>query len=1687
MTFRDILKEFQENSFNTTDQGRKFEHLILRWFKTANLYKDIISDVWMIKDFTPLMSQTKHDIGIDLVAKTKEGEYWAIQCKCYDEKTQIALPAVSNFISASGMSFIDPISQKTTTFSERYWVSTTNKYSDNAKIMLFSPAHKVKVITTSLLENSGVNWDKLLHGDGSKEDLYEHKKLRDYQEEAVNEAVKYYANNNRGKLIMACGTGKTFTSLRITETLLDKKGFVLFLVPSISLLSQSLQSWMESRESKMKAICVCSDADAAILNDNDDMSSSLLDIPLPAYTDKRAILQQFNHYQPDEELIVVFSTYQSVDKVQEAQQDYGRVFDLIICDEAHRTTGININTGKKEDNSNFVRVHDNSYIPARKRLYMTATPKIYKSSDKKDAEDKDFTVCAMNNPEFYGDTFYNLSFAKAVDDGWLCDYKVLILTIKESYLPPESLKKAENGEYIFNDATKLMGCVNALSKKVRGDEGVTFETDPQPMRRAIAFNTQIRVRRNRVEGAIYSEEVAAMFPHICKDRKKELGENYERAKANGENMEGLYSPDEIVNVESRHIDGSMSSILREELLDWLKDDAKDPMECRILSNVRCLSEGVDVPALDAVLYLSGRSSKVDIIQSVGRIMRPYKQGEPGEKKYGYVIIPVVLDDNYKPEEVLKEHDRFKNVWDILEALRSFDDRLANEVEVAKLNKSRPKHIHIVDTGGKGRHFGMHGGEGNPDQVEINEELAKQFGRLQSQIFARLVEKVGDRIYWERWAKGIADDAKAIKNRITGLIDRSEVKPSFEEFLRSLRIDINESITVEQATEMLAQHMITAPIFEALFENYKFQQNNSVSASMEKMIALLNKYNAAQETELLKSFYESVRKNLRGIKTLSGKQEVLKDLYDKFFKHAFPDMVKKLGIVYTPIECVDFIILSVDKLLRKEFGKSLSDEGVNILDPFTGTASFVTRLMQLGVISSADLERKYKFEIHCNEIVLLAYYVADVNIEAVYHELSGSETYVPYDNICLTDTFQMDERKISGRFDDTKMFGDNTEKIRRQMETPIQVIIGNPPYEDGKDDANEETGKTSYPNLEKRVRDTYILRNEGKKNLDRHSYNSFFLAFRWASDRIIENPNGGIIGFISNGAWIDNNPGFRQTLEYEFSKIYVLNLRGKQTTRGEESRQEGGKIFESGSRSQISITFLIRRPDHVEGEKAKIYYHDIGEYLTTKQKKELLVKFVDAEGVDWQEIVPSSQGDWINHQDDDFKKINYSLEPIDEGLLSSRSFFAIKSVGVSTNRDAWVYNTSKIKLASNISSMIECYNEIKDSYVREFKKKENVIKEKINKGTFNKAKDVLTVRAFLSKDSKRTDSTKISWSDGLINKTNVIISGKGSASFVYPQSIQFDEKNIVDANYRPFCRMNLYWQKDVIERPSITEKLFPIIEEGKQQKMFDNLVISVSGAHASSFSCLISDRITCIDYVNKTQIFPLYYYKKVEKSLNPTLFDDDTSEYKRMDGITDWIIEEIRTRYSDQKKQISKEDVFYYVYGLLHSEDYRRKYRNNLAQSLPWIPIVDELKDFKAFAKAGRDLAEIHLNYESQGTYPGVIVEGEEKGNFHVEKMKYLKVGGEEQRDTIIFNEDITIKNIPLEAYGYILNSFPAIHHVLDRYYIRPDAKGSGIINDPNDWAIEHGNPRYILDLLLSVINVSMKTINIIKGLPKLNL
>ena len=643
--------------------------------------------------------------------------------------------------------------------------------------------------------------------------------------------------------------------------------------------------------------------------------------------------------------------------------------------------------------------------------------------------------------------------------------------------------------------------------------------------------------------------------------------------------------EEVVDIEVQHIDGAMNAATREEKIAWLKEETGNPNECRILSNVRCLSEGVDVPALDAVLFVAARNSEVDVVQSVGRVMRTFHKGASDEKKYGYIIVPVVVPADVEPEKAMEDNERFSVVWKILNALRAHDDEFNATVNKIHLNKVKPPKVVVAGIPqGSGR---MHGKDWMPDPQDqqtgatelSNEEIARQlelrFGSLQDGIYAKMVEKVGDRLYWENWAREIGLIAQKFIERIARVVKEGLHKEAFVEFLNGLQKNLNPSIDEGQAVEMLAQHMITRPVFDALFKDYQFVKNNAVSRSMQRMLELLESEAMEKDTEVLNKFYENVRMNVGDIDNLEGKQMLIKNLYEKFFKGAFPKTVDKLGIVYTPVECVDFIIHSVDDILRKEFDCSLSDENVHILDPFTGTGTFITRLLQSGLIRPEDLERKYKNEIHCNELVLLAYYIADVNIESVFHSLVKRDTYLPFEGICLTDTFQTTENEENVL--DQTWFPENAANVDKQKKAPVRVIMGNPPYSVGQKSANDNAQNLSYAHLDKRIAETYAKAAQAtnKNSL----YDSYIKAFRWASDRIADCKDGGVVAFISNGAWIDGNAqeGFRKCLEDEYSSVYVLNLRGNQRTSGELSRKEGGKIFGSGSRTPISITFFNKEP------------------------------------------------------------------------------------------------------------------------------------------------------------------------------------------------------------------------------------------------------------------------------------------------------------------------------------------------------------------------------------------------------------------------------------------------------------------------------------------------------------------------------
>ncbi|MCC6726486.1 MAG: DEAD/DEAH box helicase [Saprospiraceae bacterium] len=1655
--FTTILAKYRQDANSERDKGNKFERLMQAYLQTDRQYADKLSNVWLWNEFPAKDHFGGKDTGIDLVARTVMGEYWAIQCKCFQADATIDKPSVDTFLSTSSRQFLSVNKMETVGFSNRLWISTTNNWGPNAEEAIRNQVPPLNRINLHDLEQAPVDWEKLEAGMSGDKARTKKKSPFAHQLTAINRTHEHFKTNDRGKLIMACGTGKTYTALKIAEKETGGRGLVLFLVPSIALLGQTLREWSAEANETINAICICSDAGVSQKRTKfeDSDGFGVVDLALPASTNILNIVTQFRYQQATDKpgMTVVFSTYQSIEVVAKAQaavigsasnnsnnsnpsnpsnnHPFG-IFDLIICDEAHRTTGVTLSG---DDESAFVKVHDNDFLKAKKRLYMTATPRLFNDDTKTRAAQAEAVLCSMDDERVYGEEIYRIGFGEAVEKDLLSDYKVLILTLSEADVPTsvQNMLSDKGKEIKTDDAAKLIGCINALSKQILGDAGVLKETDPEPMRRAVAFCQNIAISQG-ITGAF--NVIKDSYPETLSAEKRES----------------------IVSLHSQHIDGAMTAPKRDELMSWLKSTDTEPGDCRVLTNVRCLSEGVDVPSLDAVMFLSARNSQVDVVQSVGRVMRK----SPG-KKYGYIIIPVVVPSDVSPEAALADNDRYRVVWTVLNALRAHDDRFNAIVNKIELNKKQPEQIVVGRISIGGADGAGDDGAGTNDArtkeaasatAAVRRQLEMQFQELQGVVFARMVEKVGDRRYWEQWAKDVAQIAERHIERIKRLIaNEGSHRAAFVEFLSGLQRNINPGITQEEAIEMLAQHLITRPVFDALFEGYSFVKSNPVSVSMQAMLDLLEGQNLDKDAETLQKFYESVRKRAADIDNAEGKQRIIVELYDKFFKTAFPKMVEQLGIVYTPVEVVDFIIRSADWLLKKEFDRHLTDENIHILDPFTGTGTFITRLLQSGLIAEKDLERKYLHELHANEIVLLAYYIAAVNIENAYHDATpdpddgiGKEKYTPFDGICLTDTFQLSES--DNIF--SEKFPQNSERAMAQKQAPLRVIIGNPPYSVGQKSANDNAQNQAYPKLDGRIANTYAKETEA--TLKNSLYDSYIKAFRWSSDRL-DKDGGGIIAFVSNGAWIDGNAmnGFRKCIEKEFTSVYIFNLRGNQRTSGELSRKEGGKIFGSGSRTPIAITFLVKNPT-AKNEKAQLFYHDIGDYLNREEKLDIVKKFgsVGNVGMNWEILMPDKNGDWLNQRDTAFDTFTGLGDKNEKG--NSQTFFVqFYSNGLKTNRDIWCFNSNLNELSERTKNSIDYFNS-------QVEKLENLRKQ---------------TPELLADSVIEWDATKFVWDrqqkKDLANK----------------KKYQFDTTSLRKSSYRPFFKQWVYFNRQLNNCVYKLPTLFPSIEH-------DNLLICVPAPGGNKdFSVLITNCIPDLHYNGDTQCFPLYYYEE-QKQQAPTLFGDgDGEQYVRRDGISDFILARAQKAYG---KVVTKEDIFYYVYGFLHHPGYRSRFANDLKKTLPRLPLVDEAKDFWAFSKAGRKLAELHLNYESLPFPAGVLVNGEEidrvtsshpvntPNGYRVEKMRNPKKG---EKDTILFNSQITISNIPAEAYEYTVNGKSAIEWVMERYQVTTD-KDSGIRNDANDWAAEVGNPRYVLELVLRVIGLSVETVGVVGTLPEVN-
>lgn len=1663
-----VLDELkQQYGGNSARYGYAFERLMVEFLRHDPVYAEQFDEVWRWDDWP--YNGGARDTGIDLVARHRDdGSFTAIQCKFYNENTTIQKRHIDSFFEASGRQFL--IDGELRHFNDRLIISSTDKWSANAEAALQSQMIPVQRIGRYNLAESPLKWDVIFAPNELAINLQRKEKFepRPHQRAAIDNTLRGFEQHDRGQLIMACGTGKTFTALRLAEEFAasnHEHASVLILVPSIALLAQTLREWMAQATVDMRPYAVCSDAKVA--KGAEDVSA--FDVGIGVSTDGQVIFERFEHGRRAKGLSVIFSTYQSLPAVYDAQQMGLPEFDLVICDEAHRTTGVTL---EGEEASNFSKIHDTEYIRAAKRLYMTATPRLFDEKVRDKAASVSAEIASMDDEAVYGPEFHRLGFGEAVERGLLTDYKVLVMTVDEK-MSADVLARSGSESLNLSTSSAMLGAWQAFAKRSGGEQGQKygFEVGATPMQRVVAFARDIKTSKT------ISEQYPALVDAF-RDRIAEVADA-DMAAAVAEHLRQNLG----LRVQAQHVDGTMNALVRGERISWL-EATPEHQQVRVLTNARCLSEGVDVPALDAVVFFNPRNSIVDVVQSIGRVMR-----RSAGKDYGYIVLPVAVPAGQSPSEALADNQRFKVVWQILNALRSHDERFEAKVNSISLNPSDKVELPInvenvsLPTSGKEAERKVNAGDRNAtEDATTSPDDARDAGKLTGQdlalfsleqwqdaMYVRIVDRVGERTYWEDWADDVAEIAQAQITRINSLLDGRDkhLLAEFEAFTQGLRGNLNDSISRDDAISMISQHLITAPVFDALFEGHEFVRNNPVAVVMQQMVDVLNNAGLETETSSLDRFYDSVRLRASQVTSAAGKQQVIKELYERFFKRAFPKQAEALGIVYTPVEIVDFILRAADEAARMHFGHGLTSEGVNIIDPFAGTSTFLVRLLQSGIIEPHDLARKYASELFATEILLLAYYVSAVNIETTYNAMqaeaakregASEPAYETFTGIALADTFQVYEK---GDGLDESVFVENNASIQRQINAPINVIIGNPPYSVGQNSANDFNQNLKYPSLDQRIEDTYAaLSSAQNKN---SLYDSYLRAFRWATDRI---GNRGIVAFVSNGGWLDGNSGdgVRKSFAEEFTDVYVFNLRGNARTAGDQRRKEAGNVFGSGGRTTIAITIAIKDPST---PGFTLHYRDIGDYLSTPEKLEIIDRS-SLHGDDWQELQPNTYGDWLGHRDP-----NFSTWPaLSHKHDSIVKIFKEYSAGLKTSRDAWAYNSNISQLQKNIRETVKYYNFAVQ-----------------NAPFSNKQPTKTEIDNYLS----TLDNRRFSWDA-------VNIKDISTGKHLDPSLIQFTR-----SIYRPFFPQWVCFDKTsrLNNRVAQLPRVFPTFRH-------HNLGIYQVGKGSSvPFSCIATHHLPDLHLTGSGsggQFFPRFTWSdratevddngqgaftfgsEVEHSRYGTI-GEVADGYTRVDNIADEIKALYREALGDD---ITGDDIFHFVYGKLHDPGYRSTYEIDLKKMLPHIETPAMREEFDRFAAAGKALLDLHVNYEDVEPWPVTInlkptADPDDRETWRVKKMAWGKKRDPEtgkrvnDTTTIIVNPKITVTDIPEEAERYQLGSRSALAWLIDRYRVTTDKK-SGITNDPNDWADEVGNPRYIVDLIAKVTRVAVETTRIVNGL-----
>ncbi|EJB54338.1 DEAD/DEAH box helicase [Helicobacter pylori] len=1470
-----LIKEKLQAIPNLRHKGSLFEKLSKRFLiehDSANEYESIkLWSDWELRG-------NKGDRGIDMVITTASKEYIAVQCKFHQDS--VSLNDIATFLSKL-QSGVDEVR-----FKKGIIISTSKltraALEEIEQIRSTGMGIDIDEITEEDFIYSRIDWEKF---DPTKTEdeipLHDKKKPRSHQIEAINATKEYFSSpkNTRGKLIMACGTGKTYTSLKIMEAL-DPK-IMLFLAPSIALLSQTFREYAKEKSEPFYASIVCSDDKVGKSKDEDNDDINFSELPLKPSTRLEDILSTYEKVQKENKRFIIFSTYQSALRIKEAQEAGLGGIDLIICDEAHRTVGAMYSSNERDDKNAFTLCHSDENIKAKKRLYMTATPKVYSESSKAKAKENDNVIYSMDEAEIFGEEIYTLNFSKAIALDLLTDYKVIILAVRKenlsgvtnsvnkkiSQLKAEGTKldkKLINNEFVC----KIVGTHKGLAKQDlivlddenKEDHNLQNQYDTAPSQRAINFCKSINTSKN----------IKDSFETIMECYDEEL------KKKSFKNLQ----------IKIDHIDGTMNCKDRFEKLEKLNQF--EPNTCKVLSNARCLSEGVDVPALDSIVFYDGKSAMVDIIQAVGRVMRKAKR-----KKRGYIILPIALEESeIKNLDEAVNNTNFKNIWKVIKALRSHDPSLVDEATF----KEKIKIFGSDDNSEEN-----HNDEGlQKDKAQQNDPKQAQKTLFDAILLQDLADamynvmptKLGDRNYWENFTKKTGNIARTLNNRLKIIFEKNP--EFFHGFLDSLRENIHQNIKEDEALDMITSHIITKPIFDAIFGD---NIQNPIAKALDKMVQKLATLGLEGETKDLKNLYESVKTEALHAKSQKSQQELIKNLYNTFFKEAFKKQSEKLGIVYTPIEVVDFILRATNGILKKHFNTDFNDQSITIFDPFTGTGSFIARLLskENTLISDEALKEKFQKNLFAFDIVLLSYYIALINITQAAQSRDGS--LKNFKNIVLTDSLDyLEEKTNKGALPLYEDLEENKEIKDTLAGQNIRVIIGNPPYSSGAKSENDNNQNLIHPKLEKLVYEKYG-KNSTSRNVGKTTRDTLIHSMRMASDVIKDK---GVIGFVVNGGFIDSKSadGFRKCVAKEFSHLYVLNLRGNARTSGENRKKEGDGIFDSGSRATIAIVFFVKDKSVPNNT---IFYYEVEDCLKREAKLNLLANFENLESVPFEKITPNDKGDWINQRDDAFDK----LIPLKrDKTLQNPSIFDINSRGVASGRDPWVYNFSPNILTQSVQNCIDTYN-------ADLKRFNEVFREAFKQRTKGVKSDKLHKQ--LNDKEITTDKTKIAWTDGLKNK---LIKNKNLQ--------ESSEKRVRLSLYRPFNKQWLYWDKDWIHRQGRFSKIFP-------DKSAQNVVINTT---IRNFSALVSDAIPDTHFIGDTQSYPLYYY-------------DDLGN--RHYAISGYALNLFRRHYQDDS--IVEEEIFYYIYAIFHHKGYLEKYKNSLAKEAPRIALSDDFKELfpqKAF-------------------------------------------------------------------------------------------------------------------------------------------